>query len=160
MAGKANSLGSGCDFFITYNRNDAEWAEWIAAELQRAGHCTRIQAWDFLPGDNFMAKMNSALEECRHVVGVLSEHYLASAFTTAEWTAAYRETILGRERGFIPVRVSRCTPPPLLGPIVYIDLVGVDEAEARSRLLDGVAPSSQRQPRLARFPGTITGSTP
>ncbi|MBO3745843.1 toll/interleukin-1 receptor domain-containing protein [Streptosporangiaceae bacterium NEAU-GS5] len=141
------------DFFITYNRNDADWATWIAETLEAAGYTTAIQAWDFRPGDNFMAAMDHALKTCRHALGVLSPDYLTSVFTRAEWTAAYRETLLGKTRGFIPVRVAACDVTPLLGPLVYIDLVDVEEGEARSRLLAGVADSTGRPRRSSGFPG-------
>ncbi|TKK90200.1 toll/interleukin-1 receptor domain-containing protein [Herbidospora galbida] len=142
------------DFFITYNHRDEAWATWIAETLETAGHTTVIQAWDFRPGDNFMAGMDEALTACRQTLGVLSSHYLASLFTRAEWTAAYRQTLLGQPRAFIPVRAAECDPSPLLGPLVYVDLVGVDEDEARRRLLTGVADSVPRARRDARFPGT------
>ncbi|MEN3537955.1 toll/interleukin-1 receptor domain-containing protein [Microbispora sp. ZYX-F-249] len=141
------------DFFVTYNGKDETWAKWIARTLEDAGYRTTIQAWDFRPGDNFMAEMDKALSGCRHVLGVLSPHYLSSMFTQAEWTAAYRQTLLGKERGFIPVRVAECDVAPLLGPLVYIDLVEVEEAEARDRLLSGVSPSIARTPRVPGFPG-------
>jgi hypothetical protein len=35
------------------------------------------------------------LASCRQTIGVLSPHYLASLFTRAEWTAAYRQALLG-----------------------------------------------------------------
>jgi len=34
-------------FFISYNKADKTWAEWIAWILEEAGHNTVIQAWDF-----------------------------------------------------------------------------------------------------------------
>nr|WP_169806316.1 toll/interleukin-1 receptor domain-containing protein [Herbidospora sakaeratensis] len=142
------------DFFITYNHKDEAWATWVAETLEKAGHTTVIQAWNFLPGDNFMAAMDDALSTCRRTLGVLSPHYLASLFTRAEWTAAYRQTLLGRPRSFIPVRVAECDPGPLLGPVVYIDVAGVDEDEARRRLLAGVADSVPRERRDPRFPGS------
>jgi len=141
------------DFFITYNGKDENWATWIAAALEDAGYTTTIQAWDFRPGDNFMAAMDQALTECRHALGVLSSNYLASVFTRAEWTAAYRQALLGKPRGFIPVRIAPCDVTPLLGPLEYIDLVGVDEAEARRRLLDGVADRVDRVPGDPGYPG-------
>ncbi|WP_066373141.1 toll/interleukin-1 receptor domain-containing protein [Herbidospora mongoliensis] len=144
------------DFFITYNHRDEAWATWIAQTLEAAGQTTLIQAWDFLPGDNFMAKMDEGLSSCKRTLGVLSAHYLTSLFTRAEWTAAYRQTLLGKPRGFVPVRVAECEVAPLLGPLVYIDLVGVDVDEARSRLLAGVGDSVRREPRLGGFPGTST----
>ncbi|HEY0168802.1 MAG TPA: toll/interleukin-1 receptor domain-containing protein [Jatrophihabitans sp.] len=152
--------GGRCDFFVTYNHNDGSWALWIAAELEQAGYHVRIQAWDFRPGGNFMAEMNSALGECAHTIGVMSENYLQSVFSTAEWTAAYRQALLGRDRGFIPVRVTSCDPAPLLGPIAYIDLVGVDEAEARRRLLEGVVAQVPRKRRAPGFPGAAGNRAP
>jgi len=83
--------------------------------------------------------MERALTTCRHTIGVLSPGYLASIYTRAEWTAAYRQALLGKPRGFIPVRVAECDPSPLLDVLAYIDLVDIDEDESRRRLLEGVA---------------------
>ena len=44
------------DFFISYNRADRTWAEWIAWQLEEAGYTTVLQAWDFGPGSNFALK--------------------------------------------------------------------------------------------------------
>ena len=134
------------DFFITYNGKDERCATWIAATLETAGYTAMIQAWDFRPGDNFIAAMDNALTICRHTLGVLSPNYLASVFTRAEWTAAYRQTLLGKPRGFIPVRIAECDLTPLLGTLAYIDLVGVEEGEAGRRLLVGVADRVDRDP--------------
>jgi hypothetical protein len=140
------------DFFVTYSSKDQPWPTWVAATLESAGYTVTLQAWDFRPGDNFMAKMDEALTGCRHAIGILSPNYLKSVFTRAEWTAAYRQTLLGKARGFIPVRVVDCDPSPLLGPIAYIDLVDIEEDEARERLLAGV--DTRPVPRAAPpFPG-------
>ena len=135
------------DFFVTYNGKDEPCATWIAAALEAAGYTTAIAAWDFRPGDNFIAAMDRALTTCRHTIGVLSPDYLASVYARAEWTAAYRQTLVGKPRGFIPVRVAECDPGPLLGVLAYIDLVDIDEGEARRPLLEGVAN------RVDRIPG-------
>src|SRR5207249_2721130 len=101
------------DFFITYSSKDEPWPAWVAATLESAGYTVVLQAWDFRPGDNFMANMDDALAGCRHTIGILSPHYLKSVFARAEWTAAYRQAVLGKARGFIPVRVAACDPSPL-----------------------------------------------
>jgi TIR domain len=141
------------DFFITYNGKDENWATWVAAVLEDAGYTTTLQAWDFRPGDNFMAAMDHALAKSRHTLGVLSPNYLASVFARAEWTAAYRQSLLGKPRGFIPVRVTECDVAPLLGPVSYIDLVGIEEDEARRRLLAGVAEQVARGRGGSHYPG-------
>jgi hypothetical protein len=141
------------DFFITYNGEDESWATWIAATLEGAAYTTTLQAWDFRPGDNFMVTIDHALATCRHTLGVLSPNYLSSVFTRAEWTAAYRQSLLGKSRNFIPVRVAPCEVAPLIGSLSYIDLVGIDEAEARQRLLEGVVDRVDRIPRNPGYPG-------
>ena len=42
------------DFFISYNGADQRWAEWIAWQLEEANYSVILQAWDFLPGSNFV----------------------------------------------------------------------------------------------------------
>ena len=37
------------DFFISYNKADRQWAEWIAWELEEAGYTMVLQDWDFRP---------------------------------------------------------------------------------------------------------------
>ena len=48
------------DFFVSYTASDRTWAEWIAWELEEAGHSVVIQAWDFRPGSDFVADMREA----------------------------------------------------------------------------------------------------
>ena len=42
----------GLRFFISYTAVDRAWAEWIAWQLEAAGHRVVVQAWDFRPGEN------------------------------------------------------------------------------------------------------------
>lgn len=37
------------DFFVSYTRTDAAWAEWIAWQLEATGKRVVIQSWDFCP---------------------------------------------------------------------------------------------------------------
>ena len=48
------------DFFISYNKADIQWAEWIAWQLEKAEFTTILQAWDFRPGGNFILDMQRA----------------------------------------------------------------------------------------------------
>ena len=125
-------------FFVSYNRADRPWAEWIAWQLEAAGHGTVLQAWDFRPGDNFVGRMQRATAEADRTIAVLSPDYLASDFTAPEWQAAFRLDPRGEKGLLVPVRVRDCDPTGLLGSIVYLDLVGLDEAAARATLLAGI----------------------
>jgi hypothetical protein len=128
------------DFFISYNRADRGWAEWIAWQLEAAGHTVVIQAWDFREGGNFVLDMQRAVEEARRTIIVLSPDFLASKFTAPEWAAAFSQDPTGSQGRLLPVRVRDCQPGGLLAQIVYVDLVGLkNRDEALARLLSGVA---------------------
>src|SRR5215467_450143 len=76
------------DFFISYNRVDRAWAEWIAWQLEAAGSHAIVQVWDFRPGSNFVLDMQRAASVARCTLAVLSPDYLTSLYTQPEWAAA------------------------------------------------------------------------
>jgi tetratricopeptide (TPR) repeat protein len=133
------------DFFVSHADADQPWAGWIATELERAGYGVISKAWDFRPGENRLDRHNEALKTSRHTICVLSDAYLESE--TADQSAAHNQALQGKERALIPVLVSACDVPPLLAPIIAIDLTEVDEDEARHRLLSGI---SERPVRVKR----------
>lgn len=141
------------DFFVSYNKADRVWAEWIAWHLEAAGYTTVIQAWDFLAGGNFVVDMQRAAIEARRTIAVLSPDYLASRFTQPEWAAAFAQDPTGEQGLLLPVRVRECELRGLLPQIVYIDLVDQDEEPAKERLLAGVLRTRSKPSKPPRFPG-------
>jgi tetratricopeptide (TPR) repeat protein len=144
------------DFFISYTAVNRAWAEWIAVQLEAAGYATVLQAWDFRPGSDFLHEMQQATTSAGRTIAVLSPAYFGSAFSEAEWRAAFAKDPTGELGLLVPVRVQECEPPGLLASRVYIDLVDTDEKEAQRRLLTGVDRSGAR-PTTAPFPGTARG---
>jgi hypothetical protein len=97
------------DFFISYNRADLPWAEWIAWQLEVAGYTTMLQAWDFRPGSNFVFKMQRAAAEAERTIAVLSPDYVQARFTQPEWAAAFAQDPTGEKGTLLPVHVRECT---------------------------------------------------
>jgi tetratricopeptide (TPR) repeat protein len=141
------------DFFVSYTGPDVVWAEWIAWHLEQDQYTTTIQAWDFRPGHNFAVAMQDASETAERTIAVISPAFFASPYTNAEWASAFTEDPDGRQAKFVPVRVRDCEPPGLHKGIIYIDLVGLDEAAAHTELLDGVRPGRGKPTRPPIFPG-------
>ncbi|HMX54449.1 MAG TPA: TIR domain-containing protein, partial [Plasticicumulans sp.] len=141
------------DFFISYTQADEDWAAWIAWQLEDAGYRTLIQAWDFAAGGNFVGEMQRALQTAARTIAVLSDEYLAAPFPHAEWTAAFAQDPTAEAGRLLPVRVAACRPDGLLGPVVYIDLVGLDEATARTKLLTEVYRGRRKPATPPGFPG-------
>ncbi len=147
------------DFFISYTSTDRSWAEWIAWQLEQGGFSSVLQAWDFRPGQNFVLNMHNASKGAERTIAVLSPDYLNSNFTQSEWAAAFRQDPKGEKGTLLPVHVRECREQltGLLGPIIYIDLVGLDESDARKKLLEGVKHQSSKPTTPPAFPGQIGG---
>ena len=126
------------DFLLSYQQADRAWAEWIAWQLEDAGHSVLFQHWDFVPGTNWIKLMQDGVSRSTRVIVVLSPAYIGSVFGAAEWQAISAHDPDGAKRRVIPVRVADCERPGLLAGIVGIDLFGVPEATAGQRLRDAI----------------------
>ena len=142
------------DFFVSYTKDDRTWAEWIAWQLEEAGYHIVIQAWDSLPGHDFVKWMAQNIQSAQHVLAVLSPAYEgAASLAVPEWTAAIGRDPTGEHGIFIPVRVTDFSPGGLFGTRGYVDLVGKDEEAARAALLEGVRQRRLEPAAEPPFPG-------
>ena len=144
------------DFFISYTQADRAWAEWIAWLLEEDHHRVLIQAWDFVGGSNWVQRMRDGVSGAERTVAVLSPDYLESEFGTAEWAAAWSMDPLSAARKLLTVRVKECDRPDFLGQIVSIDLFGITESAARTRLrrlVAGAMTGRVKPEKSPPFPG-------
>jgi WD40 repeat protein len=130
------------DFFISYTPADERWAAWIAWELEAAGYTTMVQAWDFVPGTNFVDFMDRGLRSAKVTIAVLSKNYLRSRHGRQEWQAAWARTPDPVDSRLLTVRVEPCELEGLLALVTWVDLVGVvDPGQARQLLLSRIRES-------------------
>ncbi|MGR6965820.1 FxSxx-COOH system tetratricopeptide repeat protein [Geodermatophilus sp. URMC 61] len=123
--------GRGVDFFISHAGRDTAWAEWLAWQLQEVGYTVELDVWDWTPGEDFVARMQQALERADRLLAVCTEAYFASAFGGAELRAVFAQQWAGR---IVPVLVEPVTLPALYAPLIHVDLTGLGEAAAVTRL--------------------------
>ncbi len=136
--------GRGSDFFVSHAGRDTAWAEWLAWRLQQAGWTVELDVWDWAPGEDFVARMAAALERADRLLAVCTQAYFASAYGGAELRAAFAQSAAAQGR-IVLVLVEPVTLPPLYAPLINVDLTGLDEAGAASRLrarLTGGPPTS------------------
>ena len=137
--------------FISYTGADQAWAEWLAWQLEAAGHQAIVQAWDFRPGENFVVNMRRALDSADRTLAVVSSAYLESVYGSDEWTAAFLHDHADMT-SLLVVRVEEVPLPRLLRPWIYIDLAGVDAEAAAQRLLQGLQPGRRKPDQPPPFP--------
>jgi hypothetical protein len=132
-------VGVDREFFLSFTGSDRPWAAWLLAELDAAGYSSVSQLREFVAGGNFALDMDRAARRARRTLGVLSPHALQAPYVRQEWAHRLAADPTGEQRALVLVRVEACEPEGLLRPIVYIDLVGLDEASARTRLREELA---------------------
>ncbi len=137
------------DFFISYNKADITWAEWIAWQLEEKGYSIVIQAWDSQYGQDFVEWMHKAVKESDRTIAVLSSAYLESE---ARFSQMERNAALYADK-LLPIRVQNVEDMGLFGPIAYIDLVGLEEDQAREKLLREVVRGRKKPGTAPSFPG-------
>ncbi|MEX5710287.1 toll/interleukin-1 receptor domain-containing protein [Parafrankia sp. FMc6] len=130
-----SARGEGWDFFVSYTQADRPWAEWIAWTLEEAGYQVLIQAWDLVPGSNWVTGMDEGVSRAARTIAVLSHAYTRSVYGAAEWRAAWASDPTGATRRLLVTRVENCPRPGLLGQVVSLDLYGVPQTTARTDLL-------------------------
>src|SRR5215813_3182981 len=139
QAGAMGEGAGGWDFFISYTQADRAWAEWVAWILEEDGHRVLVQAWDFVPGSNWIQSMQDGTRDAARTIAILSGDYLMSVYGSAEWQAAWASDPSGAARKLLTVRVADCDRPGLLAGVVGFDLFGLTEAAAKARLRAKVA---------------------
>ncbi|MGH3621321.1 MAG: TIR domain-containing protein, partial [Sciscionella sp.] len=140
------------------------WATWVAWQLEAAGHRTLLQAWDFVPGTNFVEFMDRGVRDSAVVVAVLSRNYLNSRYGSMEWQAALRTD----HAKLVTIRIDDCPLQGLLATITYLDLLDVTDPLAAADVLLGklheVLAGRAKPRQEPGFPTTAvetgTGSTP
>ena len=132
-------------YFISYNKNDIAWAEWIAWIVEDLGCQAIIQAWDFVPGKSWTQEMNAAIKNADTTICILTEDFLSSGFTAAEWQSAFADDPVGEKQKVIPIRVRPCEPDGLLKVRIYADLVGKNRDEAKG-IVKGIILGGRRKP--------------
>lgn len=76
------------DFFISYTKQDKDWALWIANALIACGYTVYMQEMDIFPGDSFITKMNYFLENSENFISVWSKAYNGSYYGMMELESA------------------------------------------------------------------------
>jgi hypothetical protein len=125
----------------------------VAWQLVDAGFQVELDYWDWGAGDNFVLKMNAALERGRLLALFSPAYFEPDRFTTPEWSA-----VVAMKEKVTPVRVAEVVSPAILRPLIVRDLFGLGEEAARRALLEAV--SGPSRPTVApSFPGAspVTG---
>lgn len=136
------------DVFISYSNKDADWVRGtLLPALEGAGLRAYIDYRDFEIGTPSLVNMERGVEGSRHTLVVLTPHWLSSEWTEFESLLVGTADPAGRRRKLIPLMLERCTLPPRIAMLTYVDFTQGDLDLAWQRLLRGLgAPAAGAAP--------------
>lgn len=102
--------------FVSYSRDDGEFASRLAQDLKQAGGAIWIDKLDIHPGAMWERALEEALTNCSRVLVILSPASVGSENVMAEVAFG-----LDEKKEIIPVLYRDCKIPLRLRPIQYID---------------------------------------
>lgn len=109
------------DVFLSYSRVDREFVAKLVDDLGRAGLAVWYDQWDLRPGDSIAGYLDSALQQSRFLLMVMSPDYFESAWPKQEWQSALLREMEGNDVRVIPIYYRDCIIPLLLQQRASID---------------------------------------
>jgi hypothetical protein len=112
--------------FISHTSKDKPAVEKLARALAEHGIEPWLDKWEMGTGDDFIAKINTGLEEADAGIIVFSAHSADSQWVEAE-TSYLTYARIQEGKILVPVRLGEdATIPPLLRPLLYRDIAEVE----------------------------------
>jgi hypothetical protein len=137
--------------FISYSREDSEFALRLANDLKAAGAAVWLDQLDIAPGQRWARAIEDALNDCPRMVVILSPASVGSTNVDDEVSFALEE-----KKTVIPVLYRDCRIPFRLRPFQYLDFRS-DYGRGLKALLKTLGAEQQQPPkRTSRNP---VGST-
>lgn len=155
--------------FVSYAREDSDWAARLVNELQAHGIGTWFDRENLLPGQGWDLEIRKAIEDCQYFLAILSRHSVnKSGVVQSEVKRALAEfdKLPAGSTYFIPIRIDDCEPThPELRKLHRLDLFddwesGIDKllSVISGKSKDGLLVSDARlRDNLGRFRHAILG---
>jgi tetratricopeptide (TPR) repeat protein len=136
------------DLFLSHATPDKPWVLTLAQRLEALGLRVFLDALAIDPGDNWVIRLNDALECSRYLVLVLSHHTEGRPWVIQEWTAYMAgHGPLGR---LLPVRIDAVKLPFILSSTQAIQATHRDAQQVADALFQVVGDPATLAPDDAR----------
>lgn len=145
--------------FASYSQTNSEIVHAICAELQSHGLRIWIDQSEILPGDDFLERLNSGLQESKLFIAFVGAAYFQNGrYTSAEFGAAFHKARSADTWRIITVRLlPDIELPPLIAGRLFIDYTTPSETAdrivqcvARAEAWDGPVFQTEVRERPAR----------
>lgn len=107
--------------FISYNHEDAEFADRLARNLVNRRHQVWIDKWELNVGDSLIDKIQGALTASSAILVLLSKHSVASEWCKKELNSGLVRELSEKKILLLPCVLDDCEIPLFLREKLYAD---------------------------------------
>lgn len=107
--------------FLSHSSLDKSTVISVALDLEKRGLSPWLDAFDILPGESIVSKINEGITTCDFVLLFLSENSIKSNWVLKEWETMLWDEINSGTVKIIPVKLDNCEVPKILQTKKYID---------------------------------------
>ncbi|MEU6773755.1 FxSxx-COOH system tetratricopeptide repeat protein [Streptomyces sp. NPDC046759] len=140
---------------ICFAGESRSWALWAAHQIERADCTTTLLHWD-TASRSPTESLGALLAAPGQVLLLVNERALRpDLYDESEWTRAFELIVAPHRERFAAIVLSSEPLPVATGLLRPVDVAGLDESEARRRILErlGIPPGEEpRPPDGPRFP--------
>lgn len=139
------------DVFISYSHRDAVWVQsWLLPSLEAAGLRACIDFRDFNIGQPSLVNIETAVEQSRKTLLVITSYWLQSEWTNFEALLTQAEDPGGVRRRTLPLLLEQCQLPKHLGFLTYADFTDPTQGDTQlARVIAAIRESPTSPPPLA-----------
>lgn len=121
--------------FISYSFKDSQFAERLAKEFEKMGVQVFVGAQEIEAGDSIPQAIGDAINNCNYFIIIMSPDSVKSDWVKREIDIA----IMRKNITIVPVLYKECVIPPLLTPLLHIDVTGETEEKAIEKVVEKLA---------------------
>lgn len=123
--------------FICHIRKDKEIASRLGKDLLSQGIDVWFDEWGMYPGDSIIGGIERGLENCSHLLILISKYSTKSNWVQEEVRSAMHRRIESGTPVIIPVLLDRCKVPQLLRGLKRVD-ISKDYNQALDQIFLGI----------------------
>ncbi len=116
-----NKKLEGIKVFLSHSSLDKRKVVTVALDLQERGIDTWLDAYDILPGESIVDKINDGLTNSNFILLFLSKNSVKSNWVKKEWESMLWDEINTGKTKIIPIKLDDCEIPKILQTKKYID---------------------------------------
>jgi len=102
--------------FISYDREDSDFAELVRTRLEKAGHSTAMDVEILSAGDSWRDELDQAIRDSHVLIVIMTPDAEVSEYLAYEWAFA-----LGVGVKIIPLQLKTCTFHPRLEVLQHLN---------------------------------------